>query len=193
VGFFDRYLTPPPRPPGRRHHHEWAKPESALPATLVVDLMLARTDDVAVAVPVLRVYPNGFELYLAVRLRSPEFDRRLFPALHGMPASQVGIAPADVLQLAVVYADGHTASNVERPGRSGPGGVVRMVPSGGSGTRYDVVYWLHPLPPPGVVTLVCEWPGRGIPQAKVNIDGQQILDASRGVVALWTESQEPSS
>jgi len=37
---------------------------------------------------------------------------------------------------------------------------------------------MWPLPPPGPLSFVCEWPAAGIPLSRAQIDGQSIIDAA---------------
>ena len=41
--------------------------------------------------------------------------------------------------------------------------------------RYDFRQWMWPLPPPGRLTVVCEWPSRDIPETRVKLDADAIL------------------
>jgi hypothetical protein len=48
-------------------------------------------------------------------------------------------------------------------------------------------YRVRPLPPPGPLTFVCEWPGRGIPGSRVEVDGAAIRQAADAGVTLWPD------
>jgi hypothetical protein len=37
---------------------------------------------------------------------------------------------------------------------------------------------MWPLPPPGPLSFVCEWPAAGIPLTRAQIDAQALIDAS---------------
>ena len=68
MGFFDDLPTPEPAPP--RRHHPWEPPEAELPGIVPIDtLLLARTDQVAVAVTGLSVFSAGIEIFLTARIR----------------------------------------------------------------------------------------------------------------------------
>jgi hypothetical protein len=62
---------PPPEPPGREDRRPiWAgPPNNVLPGIVPVQLVIARTQDTAVAVIGIRAYPNGLAFTLSVRLR----------------------------------------------------------------------------------------------------------------------------
>ncbi len=55
---------------------------------------------------------------------------------------------------------------------------------GGGGRRYDMGYWVWPLPPPGPVTFVCEWPAYGIPENHVVVEGALFLAAAGRAITL---------
>lgn len=188
MGFFDRYLAELPLPHSRTARPAWSRPTGVLPGVAPVELVLARTDDVAVGIPGLLGYPNGFEFHLAVRVRSRDHDHHLGWYLHGTPGPDGRIATEDLLRLAVVYPDGRVATNLDLRHRlpDADGGLV-LAPEGGGGGdgSFDVRYWVHPLPPPGSVTLVCEWPRFGVPETRVEVPASAIRDASARAVVLW--------
>jgi hypothetical protein len=48
----------------------------------------------------------------------------------------------------------------------------------GRGAFWDLELAVQPLPPPGPLAFVCAWPGRGIPESRVEIDAGLVLDAA---------------
>src|SRR5260370_37511458 len=68
MGFFDELPTSEPAPP--RRHHPWEPPEAEFPGIVPIDtLLLARTDQVAVAVTGLSAFSTGIEIFLTARIR----------------------------------------------------------------------------------------------------------------------------
>src|SRR5256885_6760927 len=53
-------------------------------------------------------------------------------------------------------------------------------------------YWVWPLPPPGPVAFVCEWPAFGIPESRAELHARLILDAAARAVELWPEDGDPA-
>ncbi len=164
VGFFDQFLTPPPSPPRwRGRTREWAKPEAALAAVVPVERVLARSDQFG-------------------------------PASLAAPTGRRGAN--EIFRLAVVFADGRVATNIN-PEHAPPNvpmaGRAVLMQGGGSGgeRRYDLTYWVYPLPPPGRLAFICEWPGLGLAETRVEIDAQPILDAAARSVQIWPENDEP--
>jgi hypothetical protein len=139
--------------------------------------MLARTDQVAVAVTGLAAYRAGFEFTVSMRYREPH------------PPANIG--PADDLHLGIRFNDGRKVANFGRgpetvPVGSEPTGLVlRSTGMGGGLHVRSWGYWLWPLPPFGALTFVCEWPAFGIPETSVNIDGQLILEQAKHSIHLW--------
>jgi hypothetical protein len=64
---------------------------------------------------------------------------------------------------------------------------LRLRGARGNGRRYTFDYWAWPLPPPGPLSFVCEWPSHGVPQTGHDVDAEEILAASRQARRLWGE------
>ena len=193
VDFFDRF----PRPvrlerPQRQPRPAWyGPPEVELPVPVGVSLILARTEDVAVAVTGIHAYSEGFEMAIGVRIREENRPQsRSLVTFHGERDSE-GRWPDNILLLGVEFADGRLASNLGRsfPAHDGePDGVVMQPGGGGGGGRsWDFTYWVWPLPPAGPVAIICAWPGRGIPESRAQVDASVIRDASALAVQLWPD------
>jgi len=201
MGFFDRPppVTRPERERPRRPRPAWIKPEAALPGVVAAELVLARAPDAAVAVIGLSAYPAGFEFSICAVLR--EDRRRPWPdwVMHHTPDEFRNEAlPDEFLRVGVQFSDGRAATN------AGPGPFWSLeveptgpllLPDGGGGSarRHDMTYWVWPLPPPGPVTLVCEWPAFRIDESRADIDAQLILDAAARATQIWPESDDPEN
>ena len=108
----------------------------------------------------------------------------------------LGISSLESLQLAVEFSDGRTAVNVGRSalsdelagpvlwpgGRSGGGSI-------GGGTSWFQGFSLWPLPPPGPLTFVCEWPALGLAESRAEIDAQSVLDAAARAQVLFEATE----
>jgi hypothetical protein len=55
----------------------------------------------------------------------------------------------------------------------------------GSNRSSTQTYWCWPLPPPGPMTFVCEWPEHGIAVTEHTVDAALILEASTRALRLW--------
>jgi hypothetical protein len=60
-------------------------------------------------------------------------------------------------------------------------------PHGGSGSAgaWDTYYWLWPLPPPGRLLIVVEWPAKDTSEAAVEVAADPVLKAAARAVTLW--------
>jgi len=178
------------------------QPETVLPGSVPAELLLMRTEAVAVGVGSLRAYPNGFKFTLHVRLRREDEQYR-----HGRSdpfdwhASGCPEMTRDrALRLGVLYADGRrTATTSRRPML--PGGaeagelVLQQDGSSGSDRRWDADFWVHPLPPDGPVTFIASWLAHGVTETRAQVDGSAIRAAASRAIELWPDDpdHEPSS
>jgi hypothetical protein len=183
MGIFDDLPPPPaedePVPEGRA----WRLPALELPQAAASGLLLAQTDEVALAITAIWAYRQGFEFWLKAQFR----DRN--PRLDGPD-----LAPYDEsLHLAVQFADGRRVMDAGPfPGHAGDEAAgLTLGPGGfGGGPRHqDRSYWVWPLPPPGPVTFACRWADRGIPESRVEVDSQLIRDAAAHSIQLWPAGQ----
>jgi hypothetical protein len=152
-----------------------------LPGIVGLELVLARTPTVAVCVSLVGAHASGFELDVLV-LSDPGADEDVDPFF-----MQRRRGPRDTdegsLRFGVQFADGRKATNIgsPRPPRRDEqpeGPVLTPRGGGGGGTRWSQQFWVWPLPPPGSLALVCEWPALSIPLTRHEIDAQSILDAA---------------
>jgi hypothetical protein len=167
------------------------KPEDVLGAGIGAHLLLGRTPDAAIAVTNLLAYPMGFEFTVGIVVRRRErYGLEPWMGPRQRHEHPDGPPPDDFVRLGVQFSDGGAATNVDGHPFSWtdeePTGPVLMPDTGSGGDRrYDMTFWVWPLPPPGPVAFVCEWPARGIPESRAEIDAQLILDASALAVRLW--------
>ena len=148
------------------------RPENEIGSAVPVSVVLARTDDVAVAISNVTAFTNGIALTLAVRLRVPPagLDRpgELYRLVSFYPQPDV---PLDRrLLFGVEYADGRTATNL-RDDFASPAPVddePMLAPTGGGGDEFSVdhAYFLSPVPPDGPLAFICSWPGFGIAETR---------------------------
>ncbi len=195
MGFFE---PPPPRSPVERSAEpEWlAPPSNVLGVVLPVGLVLARAEEAVVAVPTATAYPTGFEFEVDVRVRG----RRLDELMHGPPPwmhelRRVGPElPADLLRYGVEFADGSKLTSLHAfPGfEETPTGPVLVHRGGaGGGGRWLQTCWVWPLPPPGTLALVCEWPAAGIALSRAELDARLLADAAERAEVLWENGAPP--
>jgi hypothetical protein len=158
-------------------------PENEIPVGLPVAAVLARTDDVAIALIAVRVYTTGVSFDLAVRVRAwPETTR------HGLSELVFGhdSSPGRLL-VGVELSDGRRASNLEARGPRPDNSDMVFLASGGSGGQLSVdqSWWLSPLPPEGPVRFVVSCGGLGMEETTTEVDGTALRRAAEGVTTLW--------
>jgi hypothetical protein len=189
------FFEPPPPPPEPEPYRQppWVGPPSnVLGVAVPLRLLLARTADVAVAVVDATAYPTGLEFRVMVRRR--ERDRLAFDDPLGFHGLHRGELAPDVLRFGVQLSDGSKATSLDGfpPARVEPPGPVLMRRGGGGGGgQWDLGFWLYPLPPPGPLAFVCEWPSESIGLTRQEIDADVIRAAADRAEVLWEEEHGP--
>ena len=157
--------------------------------------VLARTDALAVAITGGSAFPSGFEFTLNVRLRRGgdfdpfEADLLMHQGMYRHRRTSGAIAP-EVLRFGIEFADGAKATNLggpwpPRPDAEPASPVLVQHGGGGGNGRWDQEYWVWPLPPPGPLAFVCEWPHANVPLTRVATDADVIRSAAARAEKLW--------
>jgi hypothetical protein len=182
-GFFE---APPPQPTTESREPRlpvwYQAPRGELPCAVPLGEVFARNYKAVVGLAGGLAYTTGFELsFYAFALEArPEiepFDRE---------AMQEGDLPDEILRVGLEYSDGSKlmSTNPRRWPDEDESDEAEdrptMRPQRGTGWhrewRHD--FWCWPLPPPGPLQLVCEWPAMEIALTRYEIDAQLILDAA---------------
>ncbi|MFC3988217.1 hypothetical protein [Actinoplanes siamensis] len=189
MGFFDRVPPPPAPEPPEPPRPRWERPEAQLGAMVTAGLTLGRSGQAAVGVGGVTAYRNGFEFSLLAVMREQDRRDRIFRAQHRHSVAEP-LEP-EFLRIGVRFADGRVATNLAEDQRfPGPdddfdGPLLRQGGGSGDGRRYETSYWVWPLPPPGPLTLVCEWPAFGIGESRAELDGRAVRDAAEHAFDLF--------
>lgn len=195
MSFFSSIPQPPPPEPMRQPLLAWMQPDAVIPASVPGELLLIRTEEVAVSIGSICAYPNGFEFTAHVRRRGSDHSE---PGWHD-PFGRFGqrgpqASSGDPLRLGLFYADGRRGATTG--GHWGPGDPDDLVlmpgGAGGSARRWDGKFWVYPLPPEGPVTFVAAWPKYALAETQAELDGAAIRAASGRAVTLWPEESEIS-
>ncbi len=166
-------------------HRRLQPPENELPVSLPQNLLVARTDDVAVALLGLQVSSTGVAFELTVRVR-PSARADLGHRLQELVWHRGrGTAP---FLVGVELADGRRGSTV--PGRSSEDVFFHSRGGSGGDSSIEQRWWLSPLPPEGPLTVVVRCPELGIGETSVELDGTAIRRAAEQVVELWPWSRQ---
>lgn len=147
-------------------------PPDELPALLPIGARFAATDHVAIAVVSVRVFSDGIEFQIARYVRRGSLSRRDFSELAQFdPAARDDETLEGQLRFGVELSTGQKITNWSNVDpSSGPLGQTHysLSDTGRSGSGTDDRYewadnlWLHPLPPPGPIDFVTQWPAAGI-------------------------------
>jgi hypothetical protein len=171
-------------------------PHAVLPGIAPLGLVVARTEETVVAIPGIQAYPEGFGFTLTLRLRTVSVrEEQQFPHWFESFAFEGDPLRDEVIRFGVQFADGRKATNLDRPrydqeDQEPDGPVLNQSGAGGSASSFDVEYWVWPLPPAGPFAFVCEWPARGIPESRAQIDAALIHEAAGRAVILWPPPDE---
>jgi hypothetical protein len=141
-----------------------------------------------VAVRHLTAYPTGFSFQVSIRaLPGHDFDMQAFP---GPPRRRDD--PDKLFRFGLEFADGSRVTNLDITGIGDPrrpkGPVLEGGGGGGGDRRYDLHYWVWPLPSAGPLAFVCEWTAYALPLTRYEIDSAAIRAAAAESTAPWSSS-----
>lgn len=186
------FEPPPPRPEEPEAEHRqppwFGPPHGTLPGVVALELVLAKTDKVAVYVSRLLGYPTGFGFDLMTASAPGQHELDLDPMLFGRHRRRTRRGEQeldpDLLRIGVQFSDGAKATNIGGSGYDQdppPGPVMHSGGGGGGGgggSDWHQTNWVWPLPPPGPLSFVCQWPAAEIALTRAQIDAELILDAA---------------
>lgn len=193
MSFFKLPPPEPPRPSPLRH--PWHGPaDGVIGHTLALNLVLGRSENAAVWIASLTVYPEGFVSAAAASARleealyeDPFHSRHLFARRHG-----AGELPPELLRLGIEFADGRKATSLDWPRGRGhdphempEGPILRPFGGGGGGGRWNHTFYVWPLPPGDQLTFVCEWPSAGIGLTRAETEAEPIRLAAAEAVRVF--------
>jgi hypothetical protein len=201
--FFELPPPPPEAEPMAWEQPVWmAPPENVFGHRVDADLILARTDDVAMGITGMIAYPTGLSFAVSSRRREVFLHDATEEMWHRGPLYDAsGHVRQDVVRFGIEFSDGRKATTFDPypPWRddqtSLPEGPVLIHRGGGSGgvRSQEHGFWVWPLPPPGPFAFVCEWPSEGIPVTRAQIDAGLIIEAAQRAEVLWENPEHPGS
>jgi hypothetical protein len=184
--------SPPVRMPPIRRFMD--TPDNELGVAVPMQHLLTAGDDAVVVLTSCVAYTTGFSLGAGIR-RKHDPEPVPLPSMRREPDEMkldVGVRFSDgreststgytMHQQIRSYMDDFAAGQ-DPPEPAGP--VIGMHGGGGGGRRWDLNFWVWPLPPDGPLTITCHWPGGGVPDGSVEIDGSAIRRAGQRSQKLW--------
>lgn len=153
-------------------------PIDVLPGYMNSLRLLAKTDEVAIAVGGFRVWDVGFLFTVSVRL-SPKGLAKL----HNITFDKFRPGEPSVV-MEMRWPNGTRVSNV-RPHRPGQRHAFGIHSGGGGGPLYDLDWWVSPLPRQSAITLACTWPQAKISEATIEVPEQELREAAGRQMQLW--------
>jgi hypothetical protein len=169
---------------------EWLEPpQNEVPVAVALNVVLARTDQLAAWVAGGRVYSNGLSFDVEMVYRQP-----LAPAdQHRGFLLHHGLLEEEDPRFGVAFADGRrTALDADWRPRLGPEPPAIVLGSrggGGGGRGWSARLWLWPLPPEGPLTFALKWERQGIGETLVQADSAPLRAAATGVTELWPDDR----
>jgi len=108
----------------------------------------------------------------------------------GMRRFEAGTLAPEVFRFGVGFSDGRKATNLVGLGGydhdDAPAGPMLTPGDGdGGGHHWTQRFWLLPLPPPGPLAFVAEWPALDLPLSRAEIDSATVIDAASRALLLW--------
>jgi hypothetical protein len=178
-------------------------PGNEIPGDIPGSFLLGRSEDAAILVDGMRAYSTGWTLTLSLLQREIAGPKTVvdpfgpsIPIDH-LPAGMTPQMYNDRMRFGVVFSNGASARSdmmfgvLQRKGA--PDGPILWPCGGGMGSHaWSSTLWCWPLPPPGPVRLVVQWPEFDIPERSLEIDGAPILEAVECVVEMWPPEQPAS-
>lgn len=171
----------------------WEPPRDRLAGPVAFSAVVGRSPRGVVAVQHLSAVPEGFEFDVVAysRVRAEWDPMYGLAGVRRRPGEDArGLGP-EHLRFGVLFSDGRRATNLGPPMATPEGahrGIwMRSFSGEADQERARARYWVSPLPPPGPVTFVCEWPVYDVPESRVEIDGALLHEAASRAVDVWDD------
>jgi hypothetical protein len=206
TGFFQPPPDPWPEQAPVSNSPRWTgRPHGPQGNEAVSNFLLGESALATVSLAYVDAYPDGFELEISASTKVPYRDLRRDgdesgPDVFGRHWPVVGenrdaLLP-QLLRVGVQFSDGRRATSIGGHDRPLNGPVIWPLSGGGHGSggesRFHQGYWISPLPPAGVLTVVCEWPALGIPLVSQEIDARLLFSAAERARALFPNGSHVS-
>ena len=164
-------------------------PRDEVGVLALASFVLARTDEVAVAVRGATAYSDGLVLSVVVLFADEQKTEDLAWSLQDF-----GRSPGR-FRLGCAYSDGRRAStgrsdspDVEATGADAAPQLV-LLSSTAHPLSWTAEYWLYPLPAPGPLVVGCRWPDRRLAETLAQLDADPLLAAAQASRPVWEQAR----
>jgi hypothetical protein len=189
VSFFELPEFEPPRP-WRPSPPWWHAPEHELGVDVPIRTTIASDDGLWLGLVGVVAYSTGFTLRLCFLRRAHDlaevFQNSITVRVHESEITE------KFLRFGIEFADGRRATNLDefasdRHSEDGADPDIALAARGhGEGPHGGAMRaWVWPLPPPGPIALVIEWPSVGLALTRVELPAEPILAAAATSHPLW--------
>jgi hypothetical protein len=174
------------------------KPSDEIGVLVPHAAVVARSNQALIALAGFHVYSKGVEILLMLRtlsefvLEDPTGVRELIR--RRIDPTKNESLPDTVFRFGVEFSDGRRATSLDRNWfdpdwqTKPPPSIHLGMTGGGGGAAFNWQVWLWPLPPPGVLTLVCADPQAGIALTRYEVEAAPILEAASQSIKLWEDT-----
>src|SRR3989440_1428720 len=142
------------------------RPDHVLGEAVAINLLLARSPKAAIRVQHITAFPNGFEFQVVAYCR---IEGAVWDPMHGLagfrgrPGATGGEMDGEILRFGIQFSDGSKVTSLGPPmigpqDKSHKGPMLMYYGGGSGGAVAEQTVWASPLPPPGPLAFVCEWP-----------------------------------
>lgn len=164
-----------------------------------LELLLARSDQAAVTVSAITVYPERFSLtvnsFLRPSVKRRGHQRRALPILRHELDDRRDPVPDEMLRFGLAWPDGGRATNLDWvehdwPDATRPSHGLEEGSGSGTDHQYSTEYWAWPVPDSGQLTIVVEWPFFEVEETVTVIDATLFGEASRRAHPVWPKDAD---
>lgn len=178
VDRFHKYYA---APPGKQSD----PPGDMLGGWVGICEVLGASSAATVSVIITRAYATGFEFTVETRVTPGSgYDASLFSSFYSDDAAEVpeGEPPGERLRVGLEFPSGARTStlpwSVQQQSQDALVPVLWMTGGGSTSKVFTVEFWISPLPSPGSVRFVIEWPLMNIPEQDLVVPCASILQAA---------------
>jgi hypothetical protein len=145
--------------------------------------LLARSDDVAIALSGITAFSDGLTLHVVVLFADEQRREALDWSLQEYSRSpgrfRIGVQLPDGIRATAGTGDAPPVMPQETDA------VLTMLNSSNGPLRWQGDYWLWPLPDDGTMVIGCRWPDRAIDETLVSVETASLRVAAEASGPVW--------